>query len=128
MMSAEGSSSTTEETQQQQSEIELAEQGKATRKNDNSAFSYDSADGESKDKEDDANDAANENRKRQNKKNFNTRKQFSKSFLAYDDSLLHKAVAEAGKWAYGTVLVELWAFTEEGSTVLVRPEAGTWYA
>jgi hypothetical protein len=48
----------------------------------------------------------------------------SKSFFSYDDNLLHRAVADAGRWAYGTILVEVWALSED-HTLLSRPEAGT---
>lgn len=41
----------------------------------------------------------------------------------YDDALLHRAVADAGRWAYGTVLVEVWV---KRSTTLVRPTSGWW--
>lgn len=47
----------------------------------------------------------------------------SKSFFTYDDNLLHRAVADAGRWAYGTILVEVWALSED-HTLLTRPEAG----
>lgn len=47
----------------------------------------------------------------------------SKSFFSYDDNLLHRAVADAGRWAYGTILVEVWALSED-HTLLTRPEAG----
>ena len=42
----------------------------------------------------------------------------------YDDDLLHRAVADAGRWAYGTVLVEVWIHT--GGTTLIRPTSGWW--
>lgn len=51
--------------------------------------------------------------------------QQGKSFFRYDDELLHRAVADAGRWAYGTIFVELWALNDE-RTLLFRPEAGWW--
>jgi hypothetical protein len=42
-----------------------------------------------------------------------------------DDGLLHRAVEDAGRWAYGTVLAELWVWNDD-HTALVRPEAGWW--
>lgn len=45
------------------------------------------------------------------------------SYDAYDDDLLHRAVADAGRWAYGTVLVEVWV---QHGTSLVRPPSGWW--
>uniref|UniRef100_A0A7S3P9G5 Uncharacterized protein n=1 Tax=Amphora coffeiformis TaxID=265554 RepID=A0A7S3P9G5_9STRA len=41
----------------------------------------------------------------------------------YDDDLLHRAVADAGRWAYGTVLVEVWV---KHKTSLIRPTSGWW--
>lgn len=43
----------------------------------------------------------------------------------YDTRLLHRVVADAGRWAYGTVLVEVWALSDD-RTHLFRPEAGWW--
>jgi hypothetical protein len=42
----------------------------------------------------------------------------------FDNSLLHRAVADAGRWAYGVMLVEVWV--QNDITQLVRPEAGWW--
>jgi len=44
---------------------------------------------------------------------------------AYDDDLLHRAVQDAGRWAYGTIFVEVWLLTED-RVALVRPEGGWW--
>ena len=41
----------------------------------------------------------------------------------YDDDLLHRAVADAGRWAYGAVLVEVWVMHR---TKLIRPTSGWW--
>lgn len=41
----------------------------------------------------------------------------------YDDDLLRRAVADAGRWAYGTVLVEVWVMKKMS---LVRPTCGWW--
>lgn len=49
----------------------------------------------------------------------------SRSFSRYDDGLLHRAVEDAGRWAYGTIFVEIWALNED-RTFLFRPEAGWW--
>lgn len=46
-------------------------------------------------------------------------------FFRADDGLLHRAVEDAGRWAYGTVFVELWAWNDS-HTALFRPEAGWW--
>ena len=43
----------------------------------------------------------------------------------YDEDLLHRAVADAGRWAYGTVFVEVWLLTED-ELALVRPHRGWW--
>jgi hypothetical protein len=45
--------------------------------------------------------------------------------VSVDDGLLHRAVEDAGRWAYGTVLAELWVWNDE-HTALVRPDAGWW--
>ena len=42
-----------------------------------------------------------------------------------DESLLHRAVRDAGRWAYGCVFVEMWVLSED-KTCLCRPEAGWW--
>jgi hypothetical protein len=42
----------------------------------------------------------------------------------FDNSLLHRAVADAGRWAYGVMFVEVWV--QNDITQLVRPEAGWW--
>lgn len=44
---------------------------------------------------------------------------------SYDDLLLHRAVKDAGRWAYGIVIVEVWALSED-STHLFRPDQGWW--
>jgi len=44
---------------------------------------------------------------------------------AYDDDLLHRAVADAGRWAYGTIFVEVWLLTDD-RCALVRPNGGWW--
>jgi len=38
---------------------------------------------------------------------------------------LHRAIADAGRWAYGTVLVEMWVLSED-RTCLFRPESAWW--
>jgi hypothetical protein len=43
----------------------------------------------------------------------------------YDEDLLHRAVADAGRWAYGTIFVEVWLLTEDRFS-LVRPNRGWW--
>jgi hypothetical protein len=43
----------------------------------------------------------------------------------YDTQLLHRAVADAGRWAYGIVWVEVWALSAD-QTHLYRPECGWW--
>jgi hypothetical protein len=45
------------------------------------------------------------------------------SYDAYDEDLLHRSVADAGRWAYGTVFVEVWVWQ---TTFLTRPTAGWW--
>jgi hypothetical protein len=42
----------------------------------------------------------------------------------FDNSLLHRAVADAGRWAYGVMFVEIWV--QNDITQLVRPEGGWW--
>jgi hypothetical protein len=42
----------------------------------------------------------------------------------FDSSLLHRAVADAGRWAYGVMFVEVWV--QNDITQLVRPEGGWW--
>ena len=46
-------------------------------------------------------------------------------FSTFDDKLLHRAVRDACRWAYGTVFVEVWALSDD-HTCLFRPEAGWW--
>lgn len=43
----------------------------------------------------------------------------------YDEQLLHRATADAGRWAYGVALVELWVMNET-RTKLFRPQSGWW--
>lgn len=51
---------------------------------------------------------------------------FSQQFTAHSDAqLLQRAVADAGRWAYGIKLVEVWVLNES-HTALVRPEHGWW--
>jgi hypothetical protein len=52
-------------------------------------------------------------------------RQITKPSDNFDDILLHRAVSDAGRWAYGTVFVELWVWNDD-RTVLFRPEAGWW--
>lgn len=52
-------------------------------------------------------------------------KEVSKSADEYDGSVLHRAVADAGRWAFGTVLVEMWVLSED-RTCLHRSESGWW--
>jgi hypothetical protein len=49
-------------------------------------------------------------------------KQSSDSF---DNSLLHQAVADGGRWAYGVMFVEVWVLNDD-KTQLFRPEGGWW--
>jgi hypothetical protein len=42
----------------------------------------------------------------------------------FDNSLLHRAVADAGRWAYGVMLVEVWV--ENDINQLFRPDSGWW--
>jgi hypothetical protein len=42
----------------------------------------------------------------------------------FDDSLLHRAVADGGRWAYGVMFVEVWVQNE--ITQFFRPESGWW--
>jgi hypothetical protein len=44
---------------------------------------------------------------------------------AHDDELLHRSVADAGRWAFGTIFVEVWLMNES-RTALYRPKAGWW--
>jgi hypothetical protein len=43
----------------------------------------------------------------------------------YDNDFLHRVVEDAGRWAFGTVLVELWVLNED-RTLLERPDNGWW--
>jgi hypothetical protein len=43
----------------------------------------------------------------------------------FDDGLLHRAVADGGRWAYGVIMVEVWVLSHD-DTLLSRPEAGWW--
>lgn len=45
--------------------------------------------------------------------------------LDVDEDILHRAAADAGLGSLGTVYVEVWCLTEDG-TELVRPEGGYW--
>lgn len=45
--------------------------------------------------------------------------------IDFDSSLLHRAVADGGRWAYGVILVEVWVLNRE-KTQLFRPEYGWW--
>ena len=42
-----------------------------------------------------------------------------------DERLLHRTVADAGRWAHGTILVEVWVLSDD-KTCLFRPELGWW--
>ena len=43
----------------------------------------------------------------------------------FDDNFLHRVVRDAGRWAYGTIFVEVWVLTEN-RTRLIRPRDGWW--
>jgi hypothetical protein len=43
----------------------------------------------------------------------------------YDSHLLKRAVSDAGRWAYGIILVEVWALNSD-QTFLYRPDNGYW--
>jgi hypothetical protein len=43
----------------------------------------------------------------------------------YENDFLHRVVEDAGQWAFGTVLVELWVLNE-ARTHLERPDNGWW--
>jgi len=45
------------------------------------------------------------------------------SHSEFDDNLLHRAVADAGRWAYGVVYTELWVWDD---TCLRRPNGAWW--
>lgn len=42
-----------------------------------------------------------------------------------DEDLLHRAIEDAGRWAYGIVLIELWVLNDD-KTQLMRPPGGVW--
>ena len=44
---------------------------------------------------------------------------------AFDDAVLHRAIADAGQWAYGIVMVEVWVLNRT-QTSLSRAEKGWW--
>ncbi|KAL3943625.1 MAG: hypothetical protein SGBAC_002293 [Bacillariaceae sp.] len=44
---------------------------------------------------------------------------------SYDRDFLHRVVEDAGRWAFGVILVELWVLNDTG-TQLYRPECGWW--
>ncbi|CAJ1958792.1 unnamed protein product [Cylindrotheca closterium] len=43
----------------------------------------------------------------------------------YDREFLHRVIEDAGRWAYGVKLVELWVLND-AATQLYRPESGWW--
>jgi len=43
----------------------------------------------------------------------------------FDEDLLHCAIKDAGRWAYGIVMVEIWVLKED-KTALFRPDGGWW--
>lgn len=43
----------------------------------------------------------------------------------YDEDLLRRAVADAGRWAYGTILVEVWLLTQD-ELALILAHSGWW--
>jgi len=43
----------------------------------------------------------------------------------FDNDLLHRAVEDAGRWAFGTVFVEVWVLND-ARTHLIRPGNGWW--
>jgi hypothetical protein len=45
--------------------------------------------------------------------------------MEYDAQRLQRAVADAGRWAYGIVLVEVWTLNQD-RTFLYRPDGGFW--
>jgi hypothetical protein len=44
----------------------------------------------------------------------------------YNQELLHQAVENAGRWAYGIIVVEVWLLAED-QTKLFRPDGGYWF-
>jgi hypothetical protein len=48
-----------------------------------------------------------------------------KSSDPFDNNLLHQAVADGGRWAYGVIVVEVWVLNDD-LTQLCRPESGWW--
>jgi hypothetical protein len=52
-------------------------------------------------------------------------KSLYRSADAYDNNLLHQAVADGGRWAYGVIAAEVWVLNDE-LTQLCRPESGWW--
>ena len=40
--------------------------------------------------------------------------------VEFDEDMLHRAIADTGKWAYGTISVEAWVLNEQTGK-LVRP-------
>mmetsp|Transcript_37540 Transcript_37540/g.79160 ORF Transcript_37540/g.79160 Transcript_37540/m.79160 type:complete len:512 (-) Transcript_37540:1674-3209(-) len=52
-----------------------------------------------------------------------TRKQRDEEF---DIDMLHRAIADTGRWAYGTISVEAWVLDEETGK-LVRPRRAFWF-
>ena len=38
---------------------------------------------------------------------------------------MHRAIQDAGRWAYGTVLIEVWVLNDD-RTQLIRPPGGFW--
>ncbi|GKY96392.1 hypothetical protein MPSEU_000598800 [Mayamaea pseudoterrestris] len=44
----------------------------------------------------------------------------------YNEALLHKAVEDAGRWAYGIIVAEVWCISDD-QTKLFRPNGGYWF-
>eukprot|EP00584_Thalassiosira_punctigera_P010808 CAMPEP_0172546076 /NCGR_PEP_ID=MMETSP1067-20121228/15897_1 /TAXON_ID=265564 ORGANISM="Thalassiosira punctigera, Strain Tpunct2005C2" /NCGR_SAMPLE_ID=MMETSP1067 /ASSEMBLY_ACC=CAM_ASM_000444 /LENGTH=514 /DNA_ID=CAMNT_0013332947 /DNA_START=78 /DNA_END=1625 /DNA_ORIENTATION=+ len=44
----------------------------------------------------------------------------------FDRDMLYRAIADTGRWAYGTVSVEAWVFSEQTGK-LIRPERAFWF-
>lgn len=45
------------------------------------------------------------------------------SIKHFDEDLVHRAIRDAGRWAYGTVVVEIWVLNKE-KTALFHPDGG----
>ena len=43
----------------------------------------------------------------------------------FDEDFLHRLISDTGRWAYGTVIVEMWVLNPQ-QTALYRPQGGWW--